>query len=104
MPLYDYECTSCGWEGEKTATIADRRAQTCPTCSSPLSLTFRPQPRYVPFNPYFDIGLGTEVTSWGHRRQVMKEQHCDHRDPPRPGDISARLDRVRERRLTERQR
>lgn len=99
MPLYDYEC-ECGWEGEKASPIADRHSQTCPKCLRPLALVFRPQPRYVPFNPYFDIGLGEEVTSWGQRRRIMREQKADHRDPPRPGDISARRDWANERRKT----
>jgi putative FmdB family regulatory protein len=91
MPLYDYECDRCGTEHERLVPMADRHSQTC-TCGGHLTIAFKPTPRYVPFPHYFDIGLGEHITSWAQRRRIMKEQHCDHRDPPRPGDITARRD------------
>jgi hypothetical protein len=55
-----------------------------------------PVPAYFPFTHYFDIGLGCEVTSWAQRRRVMKGLHMDFRDKMKPGDLSARLDRIHE--------
>lgn len=92
MPLYDYRCKSCSWEGEKMAPIAVRHSQKCDTCDGKLEMIFKPQPRYVPFQNYFDIGLGVEITGRDHRRRVMRDLQCDHRDPPSTGDISARKD------------
>jgi hypothetical protein len=34
------------------------------------------------FEPFFDIGLGKEVTGWGDIRQGMRENHLDFRDHP----------------------
>lgn len=96
MPLYDYECETCGTEREKFARMADRREQRCDTCDGPLTLIARPTPRYVPFQSYFDIGLGVEITGRDHHRRVMRDTNCVQRDPPRPGDRSARLDKIRD--------
>lgn len=94
MPLYDYECTECGFEGEQFALMADRSTQKCPKCATILTQVHRPTPRYRPFNAYFDIGLGQEITSLAHRKRVMKAQAMDYRDHPSPGDSSARLDKI----------
>lgn len=94
MPLYDYECSNCGFEGEIVALMAERKNQVCPACTATLTQVHRPTPRYRPFNPYFDIGLGEEITSYAHRRRVMKSQGMDYRDHPSPGDASARLDKI----------
>ncbi len=92
MPLYDYRCPECKEEIERSATIAERHNQTCETCGGPLEKIPKPTPRYVPFQNYFDLGLGVEVTGRDHRRRVMRDLNCDHRDPPSKGDISARRD------------
>ena len=97
MPLYDYECV-CGWEGEEFQRMDDRHKMACPKCGRPADLVIKPQPRYVPFPHYFDIGLGEEITSYAQRRRVMREQHCDHRDPPSKGDIAAWKDKSMARR------
>lgn len=49
------------------------------------------------FEPYFDLGLGKEVTGWGDIRQEMRRKHMDFRDHPSKGAISARVDRERQR-------
>lgn len=96
MPLYDYECNDCGHEFEEFQTISERHNMHCPKCSGSCDLTFKPQPRYVPFNGYFDEGLGVHITGRDHRRRVMRDLCCDFRDHPRPGDKSARRDRMHE--------
>jgi hypothetical protein len=53
---------------------------------------------YHPFTPYFDFALGEEVTTLAHRHRLMRQNHLDYRDKMRPGDLSARLDRVHEER------
>lgn len=104
MPLYDYECPDCGFEGEIAARMDDRKNQPCPKCTTILMQVHRPTPRYRPFNPYFDIGLGEEITSYAHRRRVMKSQGMDYRDHPSPGDTSARLDKIADTRREQRRR
>lgn len=94
MPLYDYACACCGTQVEKAAPIADRHGQTCDSCGSPLEMIFVPQPRYVPFHPYFDEGLGVHITGRDHRRRVMRDLSCDFRDHMSPGDRSVRRDRA----------
>jgi len=101
MPLYDYECACCGIELEQMVPMAVRHSARCPTCSGSLNLVFRPTPRYVPFHPYFDIGLGVDVTGRDFRRRYMRDHALEHRDPPRPGDRSARFDRINEARKRE---
>ena len=46
------------------------------------------------FQNYYDVGLGVEITGRDQRRRVMRDLKCDHRDPPKKGDVSTRLDRV----------
>ncbi len=47
------------------------------------------------FEPYFDIGLGREVTGWGDVRQSMREQHLDFRDHPNKERTERYYDRAR---------
>jgi putative FmdB family regulatory protein len=103
MPLYDYECLACQTALERMAPMAERGNQRCERCGGPLTQVLRPQRRYTPFEPYYDEGLGVEITGRDHRRRVMRDLKCDHRDPPRPGDLSARRDRIADR-LRERRR
>jgi len=39
--LYEYQCPSCGWKGERVTRIADRDNQTCdePVLRGPESVT-----------------------------------------------------------------
>lgn len=63
---------------------------------------------YHPFTPYFDVGLGREVTSLADRWQGMKAQPPDeftegrpkleYRDHPTKGELAARKDRAMQRR------
>lgn len=93
----------------------------CQVCGLPLRVgdqgcivTIRPHEptlSYHPFIPYFDIALGEEVTSLGERWTKMKgETTCDgelrrerleYRDKVSPGELSARRDRMQERRKEE---
>lgn len=98
MPLYDYRCPTCDAEFEIFALIDFRNDQTCGKCGSKLILVFKPSPAYKPFNPYFDEGLGVQITGRDHRRRVMRDMQCDFRDHPSPGQTSARKDWANERR------
>lgn len=101
MPLYDFRCGGCEVELERPARIVDRHTQVCEECGGPLTLIPKPQPKYVPFHSYFDIGLGVEVTGRDHRRRVMRDNALDYRDIPRPGDRTARQDKIHERKREE---
>lgn len=98
MPLYDYRCEQCEVEIERIAPMAARHEQRCDTCSGRLVLVLKPQRTYVPFNPYYDEGLDVEVTGRQHRQRVMRDLKVDYRDRPSPGDLSARRDKMMERR------
>lgn len=97
-PLYDYQCQRCETEEEIFAPMAERHAQSCERCGEPLRLILRPTPHYDPTqqDTYYDEGLGVEITGRDHRRRVMRDLKCDHRERPRPGDMSARADRCNE--------
>ena len=78
----------------------------CAVCGLPITIgqwpcitTIRPHEVSVqtaPFLPYFDIGLGREVTSLGDRWAGMRRAHRDYRDHPSAGDRAARRDRIRD--------
>ena len=36
MPLYEYECDSCGWRFELIQKFSDQLASECPTCGGPV--------------------------------------------------------------------
>ena len=36
MPLYEYECESCGWRFELIQKFSDQLASECPTCGGPV--------------------------------------------------------------------
>ena len=62
----------------------------------PLCPHARVHHEYRPFKPYFDIGLGQQIDSFGQRETVRKSLGLDWRDQPTNGDMSARLDRSNE--------
>lgn len=84
----------------------------CTVCGLPIEIgqwpcvkTIRPHGKSVQtdvFVPYFDIGLGMQVNSFADRWRGMKETGMQYRDKLRPGDISARRDRIEERKKEER--
>jgi len=73
----------------------------CETCGQEIHLgdwPFCPHGKANPakgFEPYFDIGLGREVTGWGDVRQSMREQHLDFRDHPNKERTERYYDRAR---------
>lgn len=75
----------------------------CPDCGHEFGVgewPFCPHGAVIPrggFEPRFDIGLGEHVTGWGDVKQHMRRKHLDYREPPSAGDISARRDRIEER-------
>ena len=96
MPAYDYRCEQCGTEVEVWCVIADRHGQLCPQCGEGLVMVLKPR-AMTGFEPRFDYGLGREVTGCGDVHQAMRAKALDYRDHVRPGDLSARLDRIEER-------
>jgi hypothetical protein len=87
-------------------------ADLCTVCGLPLEVgqqgcitTIRPHEpvlTYHPFIPYFDIGLGVQVNSHAERWRHMRNAKMDYRDKLSAGDLSARRDRVEERKREER--
>lgn len=73
--------------------------ETCPDCGTEYGVGqwYRcPHDSVLPskgFEPYFDIGLGREVTGWGDVRQSMREQKLDFRDHPTQAQKNAFQDR-----------
>ena len=98
MILYDYRCPTCDVEFERPAEISERDNQNCYECGSKLEKLWKPTPRYVPWQPYFDIGLGEMVTGRDHHRRLMRDNNCVQRDLPSKGKLSARKDWAMEQR------
>jgi hypothetical protein len=75
--------------------------ETCPDCGAVIEIgdwPFCPHGKANPakgFEPYFDIGLGREVTGWGDVRQSMREQHLDFRDHPNKEQTEKYFERAR---------
>jgi hypothetical protein len=80
----------------------------CNVCGLPIKIGDWPcvntirehEPALVtpPFQAYFDIGLGEQVNSFADRWRLMRQKGLQYRDLPRPGDLSARRDRVEQQR------
>ena len=75
---------------------------TCETCGKAYGIGCSPyckdgHERVMPskgFAPYFDIGLGREVTGWGDVRQTMRRGHLDFRDHPSKAKLEERRERT----------
>lgn len=95
MPRYDVECPKCGVY-ERISTM-DGRRQPCIRCGSTVEVLITSSTKSKGFEPYFDTGLGAEVTGIGDRHVHMRQNHLDYRDHPSKGEISARADKARDR-------
>jgi hypothetical protein len=77
----------------------DHESTVCSSCGQSLNIgdhPFCPHGRplaYRPFVPYFDHGLGIEVTSHHQRAKELKARHADVTDGLRKGDLSALNDK-----------
>jgi putative FmdB family regulatory protein len=79
MPLFEYRC-NCGWSDEYVRKYeVSRRPVTCPKCAGSAKRVL-PAPANTPGRwgdtpwAYHDRGLGIDIHSKNHRRQVMKDQ------------------------------
>lgn len=101
MPTYDLRCLSCGREWERISLIASRR-DPCEECGGAVEQVFKHSVQATPFVPYFDEGLGIQVNSFADRWTGMRRAGLQYRDLPSKGDLSARRDRIEERKREER--
>jgi putative FmdB family regulatory protein len=76
MPLYDYFCEHCGYEGEHLTGVNDQPE--CPKCTIPMK---RRMPSTHGINMgasgaygYFDDNLGIGISTNKQRREEMKRQ------------------------------
>lgn len=97
MPSYDLTCKTCGRQWERFSTIA-ARYNPCDTCGGEVEQRFEHSVQANPFIPYFDIGLGEHVGSFADRWRHMRQNGLVDREKLRPGDLSARRDRIEEQR------
>jgi len=61
MPIYDYECGSCGEEFEALQAIADRKTASCVECGSIAKLFFKPG--FAPGVSSFKAGWWRDIES-----------------------------------------
>lgn len=99
MPNYDVECPTCGTY-ERFKKIADRR-DPCDKCGSLVDVLITASHKTTGFEPYFDYGLGIEVTGQGDINKMKREHNLYDKDPPSKGEVSARRDRINEKRKRE---
>lgn len=79
MPLYEYECSTCGTIKEEHRRMSDiYNFPIC--CQSPTHLIMSKQGNdWCSGYPYNDTVLGQEITSPSHRRAVMKKLGVEER-------------------------
>jgi len=74
MPSYDYKCVACS-NTETHFTEYDNRkhVRLCSLCGNSLEYQFplRAIRGFQPFEPYYDEGLGVDISGRRERRQVM---------------------------------
>jgi putative FmdB family regulatory protein len=58
MPLYEYQCDSCGVRFERIQKFSDPPVETCPTCGGPV-------PKLVSSPAFQFKGTGWYVTDYG---------------------------------------
>lgn len=77
MPLYDWDCPTCGKVENVAAGMLERK-KTCPVCASLMTRRFSFNVNISPdYEPYMDENLGPEpilVKSRQHRRELMRER------------------------------
>jgi hypothetical protein len=84
---------------------------TCTVCGEPLAIgdfpcisTPRPHARALPskgYEPHFDVSLGEYVNGWGDVRKHMRRKRLDFFEHASDGEMSARRDRMEERKRAE---
>lgn len=75
MPLYEYQCRTCGTSLDEFHSIDDCEtfAPYCP-CGRQMTIKIGGYKVHGDLQPYYDENLEVHITSKRHRRQVMKEQ------------------------------
>jgi putative FmdB family regulatory protein len=72
MPLYSYQCGTCGKVHDLRRRVEDRRMNvSCVVCGSYCKRVVE-RCNIVTFEPYYDEGLGSDVYSAADRRAIMK--------------------------------
>lgn len=94
MALIDIVC-ECGHTHEVNRPVAEwPHTPLCPDCGAPTVQIHLPRRTYHEFAAYYDHGLGAYLTTRDQRRQLLRAAHAEGKDGMRPGDLSARKDRV----------
>lgn len=101
MPVFDIRCPTCNRQWERICLYASKYLP-CETCGGPVEQAYSHSVQATVFTPYFDIGLGQQINSLPERRKAMRNARMDYRDLPDKGTLSARRDRMEERRKEER--
>lgn len=99
MPTYDVECPNCGTY-ERLVPL-DRRHDPCHKCGAQVEILISAATKSKGFEPYFNHGIGEYVTGQGDINKAKREHNLRDREPPRKGDLSARMDKIHERRRAE---
>src|SRR5215467_14266841 len=72
MPLYEYQCDSCGHRFERIQRFSDAPIETCPKCGKPI--------RKLLSSPAFQFkGSGWYVTDYARKTDSSKKSDGDSR-------------------------
>lgn len=98
MPIYELRCTfdACAIQFERVTLKATSDHGTC-ACGAPLEQVFSASIKTKGFEPFYNPALGAFVYGRGDEQQIARRNRLVEAEPPRKGDLSARLDRVHER-------
>lgn len=77
MPFYDFTCKVCGKRQEDVLVVSYRDIHVrcdAPDCEGVAERDFPIQAAlgFMPFEAYYDEGLGCDIRTRNHRKQVMK--------------------------------
>jgi len=82
MPLYEYECESCGTRFELIRKFSDPPVEACPTCQGPV--------RKLVSSPAFQFkGSGWYVTDYVRKPEAGKTKAAESSDAPAGKDTAS---------------
>jgi putative FmdB family regulatory protein len=90
MPVYEYECTSCGQSFERLQNVGARAPRTCPHCNKPGTVRRRVSAPAFQFK-----GSGWYVTDYAGKGKDAKKGEAAAAEsggddkPPKTGDQKA---------------
>ena len=72
MPIYEYECSTCGAKFEKHKSVSDRRKVVCEKCANPVDIVIG-RVGVIAFS-YYNDALKAELTGPRQKQRLLNER------------------------------